>query len=217
MDVSSGEVEAEWVTVKRKSGKKESTRNSGSVIQIFVKMDNCKTVTQHVTLSDTLSDIMRRIPNNLCCSKGNMYMIFGGNVLRWSDVKTCSVQKSLGSQERDTLDDTAVVVREPPTSDCRKKALECGSSACNKRRVFHLCELRTTKTLSHPQGNHSQNSAGQDCATVEFETTYSVDAQGRRHSGYQKFRAVARSTNWRRGSRTKEVTAYIGGRSTTCT
>ena len=74
MDRSSddGEVQAEWVAVTRKSHKKESTGNNGGVIQIFVKMDNCKTVTQDVTPSDKVSDIMRRIPNNVCCSNGNM-------------------------------------------------------------------------------------------------------------------------------------------------
>ena len=88
-----GEVKAEWVTVKRKSGKKESTRNSGSVTQIFVKMDSCKKVTQDVTPSDKVSDIMRRIPNNVCWSKGNIFVILGGRVLRWSDdMKTCCIE-----------------------------------------------------------------------------------------------------------------------------
>ena len=32
-------------------------------IQIFVKMDSCKTITQGVTPSDKVSDIMRRIQN----------------------------------------------------------------------------------------------------------------------------------------------------------
>ena len=44
-------------------------------------------------------------------------------------MQDCGVQKSLGSQECVTLDDSSFVVREPPNSDYRKKALK----VCTKR------------------------------------------------------------------------------------
>ena len=49
-------------------------------------------------------------------------------------MQECSVQKSLGSQEYNTPDDTSVVVREPPNSDCRKKALKVWTKRVEQER-----------------------------------------------------------------------------------
>ena len=54
-------------------------------------------------------------------------------------MRECCVQKSLGSQEHDTLDGTSVVVREPPNSDYRKKALRSVDEACGIRERSSAC------------------------------------------------------------------------------
>ena len=77
MSSDDGEVEAEWVMV----------------ILFVVKMDNCKTLTQDDTPTDKVSDIMRQIPNNMCCSKGNIFVILGETVPRWSNDVRCAASK----------------------------------------------------------------------------------------------------------------------------
>ena len=38
-----------------------------------------------VSMTDKVSDIARRIPNNACCIRQDMYVMCKGRVLRWSD------------------------------------------------------------------------------------------------------------------------------------
>ena len=71
---------------------KESEHNdedgkSCKSVQIFVKVDGCRTVAMDVSQNDKVGDMMNRIPNG-----GDMYVKSGGRVLRRSDeLRSCGV------------------------------------------------------------------------------------------------------------------------------
>ena len=108
-------VSDDWVTVNRRSkqrreqeervehmkheegvnsDRKGSPRRSGRTRQIFVKVDNSKTVMFDITLSDKVKDVMRRIQNKVRCCADDMYVSFEGTVLRGSDeMNACGVKE----------------------------------------------------------------------------------------------------------------------------
>ena len=75
-----------WTEVKRRTGTPKTARVNRQMIQIFVKMNGLK----EILLTDTVGDIVRKIPNRVCSSKQEVYMTCEGRVLRWNDELRCS-------------------------------------------------------------------------------------------------------------------------------
>ena len=112
-------------------------------------------------------------------------------------MQECSVQKTLGSQEYETPDDTSVVVREPPNSDYRKKALKLWTKRVEQERGLPPVRVEDNEDLFISLNNEdffqsTQHSDG-ECRMPsiilkeKLETRHSEDAEGRRHCGYQEF------------------------------
>ena len=76
------------------SDKEGLPRRSGRTRQIFVKVDNFKTVMLDMTLSDKVKDVMRRIQNKVRRCEDDMHVSFEGKVLRGSDeMNACGVKE----------------------------------------------------------------------------------------------------------------------------
>ena len=71
----------DWVTARRET----QPRTQGHMVQIFVKVYGFKDFLMDVSLTDKVSDTVRRIPNSDCKSRLDMYVTCKGRVLRWSD------------------------------------------------------------------------------------------------------------------------------------
>ena len=74
--------------VKRRTapGEREGKeRKNRKTVQIFVKVNGLKEFLLDVSMTDKVSDIVRRIPNNTCYFRQEMYVMCEGRVLRWSD------------------------------------------------------------------------------------------------------------------------------------
>ena len=66
----------DWVEVRRRT-----RRKSRKMVQIFVKVDGCKTSVMEMEMSDKVDDIVKRIP----FSDRDVYVTNGGRILRRSD------------------------------------------------------------------------------------------------------------------------------------
>ena len=63
----------------------QKARMNRQMIQIFIKVNGLKEFLLDVSMTDKLSDIVRRIPNNACSSRQDENMTCEGRVLRWND------------------------------------------------------------------------------------------------------------------------------------
>ena len=52
-------------------------------VQIFVKVNGSKTFPLDVSLNDKVSDVVRRIPSNVCDRKCDVYVTCAGRVSAW--------------------------------------------------------------------------------------------------------------------------------------
>ena len=66
----------DWVEVRRRT-----RRKSRKMVQIFVKVDGCKTSVMEMEMSDKVDDIVKKIP----ISDRDVYVTNGGRILRRSD------------------------------------------------------------------------------------------------------------------------------------
>ena len=53
--------------------------------QIFVKVNGLEEFLLNVSMTDKVSEIVRRIPNSAFCCRQDMYVTSEGRDLRWSD------------------------------------------------------------------------------------------------------------------------------------
>ena len=99
----------DWTTVTRRTKQRRSQReqnvvpegkrtskHSSRVFQIFVKVDNSQAFMTDVIPSDKVSDVMRKIPNSVCCSKRDVYVMFEGRVSKRSaevEVEACDMRE----------------------------------------------------------------------------------------------------------------------------
>ena len=63
------------------------------MVQINVKLDGSKAITMEVALSDKVSDVVRRVPNSVCGSKCDVYLMCEEKVLRRIDeLRNCGIR-----------------------------------------------------------------------------------------------------------------------------
>ena len=71
----------DWEKVKRRTvpGERErKERENLKTVQIFVKVNGLKEFLMDVSMTDKVSDIVRRIPNNACYIRQDMYVMCEG-------------------------------------------------------------------------------------------------------------------------------------------
>ena len=74
----------DWVEVRRRT-----RRKSRKMVQIFVKVDRCKTSVMEMEMSDKVDDIVKKIP----ISDRDVYVTNGGRILRRSDkLDNCEIR-----------------------------------------------------------------------------------------------------------------------------
>ena len=77
-------IEEIWTEVERRT-RMQKARMNRQMIQIFIKVNWLKEFLLDVSMTDKLSDIVRRIPNSAGSSRQDVYMTCEGRVLRWND------------------------------------------------------------------------------------------------------------------------------------
>ena len=87
-EISDG-TEETWIEVKRRT-RTQKARMSRQMILIFVKVNGLKESLLDVSITDTVGDSVRKIPNSECSNKQDVYMMCKGRVLRWNDELRCS-------------------------------------------------------------------------------------------------------------------------------
>ena len=75
---------------KRRTRTPKTARVNRQMIHIFVEVNGLKETLLDVSMTDTVGDMVRKIPNLVCSSKQEVYMTCEGRVLRWNDELRCS-------------------------------------------------------------------------------------------------------------------------------
>ena len=82
------------VTVNRgpEQRRQERARRGDELVQVFVNLEDGKTVALDTIVSDKVSDIKRRVRNRWSCSVDDVYVSFEGKELKGSDeVRSCGI------------------------------------------------------------------------------------------------------------------------------
>ena len=83
-----------WVTVNRgpEQRRQERARRGDELVQVFVNLEDGKTVALDTIVSDKVSHIKRRVRNRWSCSVDDVYVSFEGKDLKGSDeVRSCGI------------------------------------------------------------------------------------------------------------------------------
>ena len=82
-------IEEIWTEVKRRTWTQKAGMNR-QMIRIFVKVNGLKEFLLDVSMTGTVGDIVRKIPNSVCSSKQDVHMTCEGRVLHWNVELRCS-------------------------------------------------------------------------------------------------------------------------------
>ena len=76
--------------MKRITRTPKTARVNRQMIQIFVKVNGLKETLLDVSMTVTVGDMVRKIPNRVCAGKQEVYMTCEGRVLRWNEELRCA-------------------------------------------------------------------------------------------------------------------------------